>query len=313
MGFSFGDVPQECSDFCFSQYDRFKIPFPIELLEVLTSGASAAFYYMDCVDPYAMLHGVSDVEMTDDWAMYAYEIVDGNRVFEADPTSLETYKLMPGQDEAMFNQILSYPGLDALPYMLGCNIRDVLSGEYGSDAAYSVSADCMALLKNMCLKPDGSVNREMVDAYFELSSWATTAWLIGPLGRSFRYGNHEVFSIAMDHGEAVLFDGAVLDPRYYRKLPRAPRSCLRCGLSSWCVEMVSSGSSARYLCEHCLSEGMPPSSIATCGSKRCLLATCPHHPYHHLGSAGIYQARTEHGQLSSAAKGETALRIKGGR
>ena len=313
MGFEFGDIPEDCFSFCLSQYERFNVYMPKELSEIINSGASATFYCLDCVDPYLLLSGVSDVSSTDEWSVYAYEIIERDRVYEIDPTHIETFRHIPGQDEETFNFVMSHPGLDALPAYVGTNIREIMDGEYGSDCFYSVSTDADALLKSVCSRADGSVNLEMRSAYFELAAWAAYAWIVGPLGRPYRHRHHDIFNIAMDYGEAILVDGSVLCPEDYRKLARPPRSCVMCGLPAWCVEMISSASGTRYLCEHCLSEGMPPSAMSTCGSKRCLLTACHYHPYHHLGSAGLSYARRDHGQLGAAAKGDSVLRIKGGR
>lgn len=314
MGFIFGDVPPECLSFCMSQYERFNVPMPAILESVVVAGSCATFYYMDCVDPYVLFSGISDVDATDDWAMYAHEVMDDRgKAHEINPESLETYVFRPGQDERVFHNIMSHPGLKALPVGLGDCIADVIHGEYGSDCCYTLSMEADDALRSICTAADGRFNREMHDAYFELAAWATCAWLIGPLGRDFRYTHHDVFCTAMDHGEAILYDGTVLPPKFYRKLSRPPKSCAKCGIPAWCVELVSSGVTSRYMCESCYSEGMPPSSLSTCGSKRCLLTTCPHHPYHSLGAAGIQYARKDYGQLGASARGESALRIKGGR
>lgn len=313
MGFTFGDIPQDCFSFCLSQYQRFNVPLTDLLSEVVMAGACASFYYLDCVDPYVMLCGLTDVEITDDWANHAYEVLDGNRVYEVEPTSVETFVHVPYQDEATFNEIMSHPGLEALPRMLGTCISDVLDGEFGSDCYYTLTNDAMAELRRMCTGVDGVVNKEMKLAYFELAAWAAVAWILGPLGRQFRYNYHDICNVVMDHGEAILVDGSVLSPKYYRKLSRPPRSCMVCGLPSWCVEMIGSPSGSRYMCEHCLSEGMPISTLSACGSKRCLLTACRHHPYHSMGTSGIHYARKDFGQLGASARGESALRIKGGR
>lgn len=313
MGFTFGDVPPECFAFCMSQYHRFNVPVTDLISEIIIAGSCAAFYYLDCVDPYAIFCGLTDVEMTDDWANHAYEVIDGRVAYEVEPTSVETFIHIPYQDELIFNDIMSKPGLRALPRMLGECISDVLDGEYGSDCYYTLTSQASAELRRLCTMSDGSINKEMERAYFELASWATVAWLCGPLGRNFRYGHHDIFNVATDNGEAILVDGSVLGPKYYRKLSRPPRSCLVCGLPAWCVEMIGTSTGSRYMCEHCLSEGMPPSALSTCGSKRCLLTACHHHPYHHLGTAGIHYARKDFGQLGASARGESALRIRGGK
>jgi hypothetical protein len=182
--------------------------------------------------------------------------------------------------------------------------------QYGSDCCYSLNPDSHEALRRMCTDAAGNFNAQMFGAYFELAAWSATLWLIGPPGREFRMANHDIFSAALTFGEAVMVEGSVIDPGYYRKLSRAPMSCVVCGLAAWCVEMVSSAHTARYMCEHCLSQGMPPSAMATCGGKRCLLAACAHHPYHSLGTVGIHQARKEYGQLKAVAGSRSALRAK---
>jgi hypothetical protein len=312
MGLSGGPPPEECIQFCYSQYERFKIPAPAAIEEIVHTGALAAIQCIDSFDPYVLFAGASDVDITDDWSKYTYEILDGDRVYEVDPTSIETFSFIPNQDEVVFNRIMSHPGLDALPVGIGSLIRDVLDGEMtGEDKYACLTHPAKVALENLCITQDGRYDTDKMDAYFELAAWSAFAWLAGPLGRQTRIDQHEIFAVAVNYGEAIIIDGSVISPKNYRKLSRPPRSCMKCGLAAWCVEMISAGGTTRYMCEHCLSEGMAPSPMTTCGSKRCLLSECTYHPYHHLGSPGIYQARRDFGQLGASARGESVLRIKG--
>jgi len=286
---------------------------PKQLEPVISVGAGCALWFMDCMDPYIVFSGLTDVDITEEWSENAYEIMDNGRFYEVNPCSIETFRHVPGQDESNFNYIMGRPGLEALPHSLGPCLVDVLNGEYGYYDRYeTLDTDSRRELEMMCIKPDGSVNGEMCDAYFDLAAWAGAAWFLGPLARDFRYLNHDIYHTALNFGEAILVDGTVISPKNYRKLPRPPRSCMICGLAAWCVEMTASAGGTRYMCEHCLSEGMPPSPLSTCGGKRCMLTACFHHPYHHMGSAGVGGARRDYGQLGAAARGQTALRIKGG-
>lgn len=312
MGITHGDSPIECIEFCTEQYKRFNISLPTILSEIVEAGAALSLYYLDCIDPYTMFQGLTDVDITTDWSEFAYEVIEGaGRVWEPDPSSVETFKFVPGQDEETFIQIMGQPGLEALPLGIGHQLKEYMSEgeEYGIfSPSDTVSVDALRALDEVC-----GGNKNIKNAYYELAAWAAVAWLLGPPSRSFRMNYHDIYHTVLNHGEAIMVDGCVIPPHRYRKLQRPPRSCMKCGLASWCVEMTASISGTRYICESCLSEGMPPSPMATCGSKRCLLAECPHHPFHNMGTAGLGQAYRNYGQLGAAARGTSAIHIKGGR
>jgi len=309
MGFD-GTVPEECFTFCLEQYARFGIHVPKEIYGAILEAASRVFYLVDIFDPYILFYGISDVNLTSDWSEYTYEVIDTNNIYEANPEYFETYQCDLEQCDRIFNDILSKPALEALPFGLGANIEDMLEGEMSGESCFDViDQEIREHMKGLCLDPDGTVNWTKMHAYLRLAAWASFAWLAGPLSRDYRIINHEIFSTALRHGEAIMVDGCVISPRNYRKLSRPPLSCYKCGIASWCTEMTMVDGSTRYICEHCLSEGMPPSKLSTCGSKRCLLSQCPHHPYHHMGAAGLRYTMREHGQLRAAADGLTTPRI----
>jgi len=314
-------VPEECHRFCLEQYHRYKIPMPRCIDTIIRLGAGVSMRYVDYIDPYVLLrNGLSDVEMTDDWHKHAYIVNDGTgNLYEPSPEGIESYGAVPNQADETFHKMMSFPGLDALPYGIGSELKGLINGV--SDYCYQeevpvwdeLTAQELEELNRMCLFPNGGgVSSLKFEAYFELAAWAAFAWIVGPLSREFRATHHDIMSVAMTNGECILLDGCVISPVHYRKLERPPNSCYMCGIVSWCVEMTMAGEATNHMCEHCLSEGMPKlTKFATCGSKMCMVAECPHNPYHNLGSAGIHKARSEHGQLGAMARGESVMKVMG--
>jgi hypothetical protein len=119
------DLPKDCLEFCMSQFQRFGIPVPPE--DIIFKGMWATFCTLDYFDPYSLFYGDSDVEFTDEWRERAYK-VDGE---ELDPEFLETYRLIPGQDEVRFNAAMANPGL----HHINCSdmIEDGIDGEFSHD------------------------------------------------------------------------------------------------------------------------------------------------------------------------------------
>jgi len=314
MGFEFGSIPDECFNFCLTQYARFGVPMSPELHEVITVGGSASFYFADVIDPYALFEGVSDVNMTQDWAYVAYKIFDprfpDKRSYEPRGEQVETFVFMPGQAEEKFNFHMARPGLDALPEHHGFGIRDVLSGDYRGDEGIfeSVSNAGEAAIIEACtvVGPDGApiVDQRRVESYFELAAWAAYLWLIGPESRDWRMYRHEVMQTAINYGECLIVDHEFISPKYYSKFDRPPQSCYLCGVQSWCVEHTQIMNHTGFICEACSNFDMPKSGVTNCGTKFCTFSPCPNHPYHHLGEKGAFAATREKGYLLDVARGK---------
>lgn len=310
MGFEFGDIPEDCREFCIQQFHRFQVPLPNELIAVIDAGASAAFHYADVVDPYVLFKGISDVDATVDWSKYTYEIhdADGSPVSrEADPQFLETFRFVPGQCEAAFADFVSKPGLQSLPWMIGEMLRDVLEG-HGEEVWDTVDSDTETVLRAVCTPPGGSEpDKQRMLAYFELAAWAGFIWLAGPYGREYRRSRHDIIGCVLEYGECVLVDGTITAPIYYTKHNRPPNSCHRCGVQGWCVEHTMVGMTTAFICEACLNQGVRPIGHANCGTKFCKNSLCPHHPLAHMGQAGMFAG----GQLAIMAKHGSDLRLHG--
>lgn len=308
MGIS--EVPGDCFEFVMSQYERFNIPVPEAAYPIVEAAAMSPIYYIDVYDPYALFHGTSDVNLTLEWCEVAYEILDVHtgRYYEASPQYLETYKYIPYQSEEHFNHVMSHPGLESVT----CEheLNDILFGEVTGESVCDIDMEARRALEAQFTMPDGTVNWDRINAFIRLAAWASYAWLVGPPSRAWRMAHLDIFYTAVTSGEAIMVDGCIIGPNNYRKLDRSPVSCFKCNIAAWCVEMCSVEGGARYICEHCLNDDIPKfGGLATCGTKRCMLTQCPHHPYHHLGSAGIQNYMREHGQLRAAADGQTATRL----
>jgi hypothetical protein len=314
MNFEFGEIPDECIDFCLQQFSRFNVPMPSELISVLVAGASSAFYYSDVVDPYALFRGTSDVDVTDDWSKITYEIHDADgspQSREADPQYMETFRFIPGQCEAKFHEMLSRPGLKALPNMIGEMIFEVLEG-HGEEAWDTLDSETELALRAMCTAPGGDrPDPRRMMAYFELSAWAGFIWLAGPLGREYRRQKHDIIGCALEYGECILVDGTITAPIYYTKHNRPPQSCHRCGEQVWCVEHTMLGATTALICEACLNQGMPPAGYANCGTKFCKNSLCQHHPFAHMGQAGMHASMARDGQLAIMVQHHSDLRLHG--
>lgn len=310
LGLYWHDVPDMCLDFIMCQMTRFNIPFNKDILDVLRVGAYASFSWCDIQDPYCLFWGVSDVNLTDDWSQNTYELHDlwGHQVSkEADPEYLETFVYVPGQCEAVFEEHLAKPGLLALPNCAGHGISDLLCGEYNGEECWDgIDSTAHNALVALCTNPDGSVDKRRMMAYFELAAWAGFLWLAGPYGREFRREHNLIMDTAIQFGESILLEGSIITPENYRKYPRPPQSCYRCGVPAWCVELTQDMGTTRYVCMACTHAGLPPLSAMHCGSTYCKYSSCPHNPFHTHGQAGIYAAARHNGQLLGMARGGQA-------
>jgi hypothetical protein len=310
MGFDFCDPPKECWDFVQSQFDRFNVPVPENIKDYLKKVASIALNYADWMNPYVFFFGMSDVVFTESWKEFAYEIYDevsGVRSsVEANPQTLETFVYDPKVGREAFEYCMSHPGLDALPGVLGRDLRWYVfyEAEYqlGGDLEYH---DEFGNLKALCTNPDGSLNQTRVNAYCELAVWAAILWMLGPPGRDFRHAFHGVFEVCYEFGECIIYDGGIVNPKYYKRTERSPNSCYKCGLLSWCTELTCIYLDTKPICEYCLNADIGLNLPMVCGTKFCKDLTCRHHPMH--GSGDMMGAMRQSGQLSSMVKPNQAL------
>lgn len=125
------DLPSEMFQFMITQYQRFGVENLPD--EILLSSAWATFHTIDYIEPYSLYHGLSDVDVTENWAKNTYDVVkyDGT-VQEADPEITETFVLVPDQGEKMFYQMMQHPGFDYKELgMVGDFIEEYISATSG--------------------------------------------------------------------------------------------------------------------------------------------------------------------------------------
>lgn len=315
FGFYFAEVPNECIDFCLSQYVRFGLHYDADTLMAVQAAASATFRYVDSFHPYALFSGVSDVDVTQDWSYYSYQIIDDfgkTTCREADPQFLETFVYMPGQAEHMFNEMLARPGLEALPNDVGHGIDDMLEGGNGEEIWDAFGEETEAALRRLCTAPGAAEHdKKRLRAYVDIAAWAAFIWLASPYGRDYRR-RHSIMEAAMDFGEVILMEGTIIAPTHYIKHDRPPLACHRCHCQVWCVEHTMVGAETALICESCLYGHMAAMPNATCGTKFCKETKCPHHPLANLGPNGIYTAVRDHGQLTAMTKNHADLRLHSG-
>lgn len=309
-------VAYEAETFVADQFNRFKIPIPPDSPEILTFGSILVANMVNFHDPYFMFWGTSDVLYTDEWSKYVYEIIDDGERYEADPEYLDVFRKTDRGAENFFNEYIAKPGYKALPAHIKHSIDDIMF-DVGEGLWLSYSGVdynlLLARLHNYALRSGLAKDEEeaavRADAYIDLSIWAGVLWVLGPFSREQRIATCEVTETVLQHGEAVIYRGAILDPSYYRRIERQPASCHQCGVQAWCIEQVMTpDGSIRFICEGCATRGMERFNGATCGTKFCKYFDCPHNLYHQKGTAAVRNYMNKQGQLGQkAAAGRKAI------
>jgi len=310
MFLSGGEVPWTCHNLILEQFERFNVPYTERLKDVLYHACQVVFHFFDCYHPYALFFGISDVDITQEWQRYNYRIRDSytGGYADADPQWLETYRFVPGQAEKVFNEILANPSFDGLCDQLDiCGLGDTLLDEFSQKESIG-SAEIDEIKR---LFPEGDPQAVLND-YLKLTAWSAVAWMVGPLSRPYRR-NNPIVDACLAHGEAVIYSGSILSPNNYERQERAPESCYRCGIKSWCIEKVYEDSYMGHVCEACLNESMPKVNQFTCGVKLCRSTICPHHPLHSMGEGAFREVMRQTGQLNAVARGEAPLGMKASR
>ena len=240
------NIPQEMMTFIEEQHKRFNVALPPE--EVIRYTIEYTYTALTRWDPYSWFSGITDVECTQSWMDHTYEIMnlDGEKV-EVDPEELETFRIFPGRDLTSFNDAITNPGLGNLPCGIGSLIDEFLDGECTSGESVM---GCLSPHAAYTLREMSHNNPDTVKAHVHLIAWSAACWMIGPMGKEYRRDICHIFDTCYEYGECIVFQGYVYSPNEYKVVNRAPRSCVICGLDSWCVEMVHLDGMTRYICEH---------------------------------------------------------------
>lgn len=142
--------------------------------------------------------------------------------------------------------------------------------------------------------------------------WLTNVWLKSPLpgAEAYKRTNVPLFDeCASSGGKGCLVTAVhgIVGADYFTLVKKEPMACAYCGEPSWCVEHTMVFTSAALICEACLQDGLPKVAGVTCGTKFCAESRCKHHPFNHLGDAGMLHTLRNHGLLSSARRSENLL------
>jgi hypothetical protein len=288
-----GDLPDDLISFCKQFYQLVKVEEPPE--DVIRYGAWATYYAIDIMDPYALFCGFSDVDCSDDWCEFAYEVSDlDGKVHEiTDPEYLESFVHNPGQDQKRFTEALNrmyqpdFKGIDEMPFDMSMFVQEWWDNE-----------DPLKMLDDTSKAWLGDKKYDEVRPFFDLASWATWLWFTGPYGRDFRTQHHPIFNAVLTskRGEAIVYEGGIFGGDDYTKLPRKPQSCVTCGLDAWCVEMVHIKGTSRFMCEHHVNGKLPLYGSANCGSRVCKFVACPYNSEYGKAN-GMHNVLTGRGQL----------------
>ena len=290
-------------NFMLDQGRRFKLP-DLNRDFISTVGHRVLMYF-DLYDPYYQFcNDIGDVVMTNDWCNYTYDIknVDGG-VDEACPEELESFTLVQGRDQVIFNSLINNPGIENLPNKIHENLMEWLGPELFCEE--DVFADLDKEASDWIRFVSGD-NWDKAWNYVKFATWATYVWYFGPLGRDARKWN-PIHEACHESGECILHQGFTIEPEFYTKVQRPPNSCVVCGLDSWCVELVHVQGVTRRICEYHLNGDQPPYGFANCGQKICKYVVCNHHPDHgkHNALLGVMRGS---GQLNKA-RGNTHPQI----
>lgn len=229
-----------------------------------------AFYYIDQMDPYALLSGCTDVIKTEEAYYYQYAVSnDGDEWVEVAPNDIETFRLWE-DGEKSWEVLMGYPGLQ----------------EYFSHI-YDYFMDHFEFIKAddhpECYETEWKYMKQYgpnTQHLAHLGIWSAIMWMCSPLpeAKAWRYEFHPIFKICYDFGACVLHGWTFHDPRYFIRQDRKAQTCSNCGIDEYCVDLTQTRREmSEYLCEHCLSGGLPFPG-RSCGTKLCENTGCPNHP-----------------------------------
>ena len=302
-----GDLPHECVSYVMSSWPYWGLHLDDKLETVARTCAWYVYMFLDMWQPYTWFSGISDVDVTHEWANHTYETanIDGSMEAIIDNENIESFRLIPGQADTFYQDQLRAGGeflselrrgdeislsrvLERLLGHTGCDLEMFLNGEMGSDpVALAVGEHCLETdryFKSLC-----GCNTDKMYEYLYTGAWAAFLWFVGPEGREWRNTNHDIFEQCSQYGFSIIYNGSLLDSSKVRMTSAAPLSCASCQIDSWCTSLVSSGEGVISLCEHCLSGGIISIPGGSCGTKICRYLECHHNLYHNnLGGLGAH-------------------------
>lgn len=282
--------------FICDQYVRFGLRPPIDYLIDWCWGF--VYHYIDVMDPSILFSGCTDVVQTEENYFYQYSFkTNGGGWSEADPGEVETYRYFPEGIKA-WEILMSYPGLQHYFDYLDNYFTehwDMIQPEYSNSYPEEHK-----LIQYYGVK----LTKDLA----HLGVWASIMWICSPMAREWRTKRHPIFSMCYEYGEGVLYEWCFYSKEYYQKLNRPAQSCVSCHSVEWCVELTQfADGPSQYICEHCLNP--VTHSYATCGTRLCKKASCPHHPGAH--AARMIGADERYGSIRMLPDGRKVRDLPG--
>lgn len=144
------------------------------------------------------------------------------------------------------------------------------------------------------------VGSEMVKVLSVLESMVCFGihWLVSPdaVAKEFRAGFNDVFHFCYKYGHALVYDYNILGPQNFRFLDRPVASCMKCGLNSFCCEVVQVVEQTGYLCEKHLNTDVNE-LMFTCGTRVCKYSDCVNHRFYGMTNSR-YLTTSQFGDLN---------------
>jgi len=295
------DVPEGMVEFIVGKFQEYNIIFPPELTNLARFAGMMGLSYAGNWDPYFLLI-YSDVNESSEWMTHTFKVSKASlgpnpQDKIAEPEKVEVFKHVIDGDITWFEEFNKYVPHTGMFEVAAHIIEDYMQNyipDYFNDYLQEIGGE--ELLKSVCVNPE--TGESNVREYVELAFLSSLIWLASPLARQFRYEEHEIFYYAYRDGETICYDGSMYTKEEYIKVPLPPKSCMLCGIDSWCTEIIHGYSGDTVMaCNGCVSKGRPSLPEATCGSLFCKHIECPHHKYAGMGKKGRYAMMHEGGGL----------------
>lgn len=255
------------------------------------------FAYSDVVPSYEHMASTYEINYP-----FTYGGTTEGTPFMAEPDAVESFAYDPENGKAYFKvfditqpnfEMFDAHDIELLYYVLDESL-DVLFESQFEEVFHDSDDRDRYLCMEIASTAEGRAN---IRRAAEFCMSAGLVWFCSPLSRNFRAKNHDVFAAVLENGEAIVYNGGIYSPEDYTKIPIPPTSCFKCGLDSYCVELVHGvENGAINVCNHCQTGGVLKFQDATCGSKFCKHIECPYHKYNGQGRKGFFKMLNSSGR-----------------
>lgn len=286
-----------------------------------------ALRYLDSWDPRFPLY-YTELSDTSDWRNFTYTITNADQYYFSEGEvplmigkdqveMLDTFAVIPGRDESVFNEFYRE---DHARYTM-FEVQDEIVTDYFRE--FCNSADLEMIMEDfeeseldifhqffwdennkrkLYYNANGQTEHrhfytlgsrkeevDLIEHVTEVLACGALIWFCSPMARVYRVDNHELFWLADQYDEFIIYDRILFSPDCYQKTELPPTCCNTCGVDAYCVEILHGiGGQSLQMCNGCVSKGGPTLPQATCGTKFCKHIECIHNKYNGMGEKGRY-------------------------